>query len=709
MRSLYFKTETLGRHNLTIAVNDEGNSGYPVQPFWKTDLKFSFDVKPSLKPPQLEVINSDEAWRLDWKPGVRYLRGGLEVGIDDDLLPCGGDTVFGLYYFPLNGSSAPPTTPGWRGELPSGDGSESELKRDCQRHPATFWEDGEKAMYATLDEGGKTRVFVQLTTAPSGCNETEKYKVTLAITNANNSRMNIPVAEVDGYHMDWFECRDGAWYCDSRHPMLTLDNSNGARDRLNFHYDQVHRHLSDGVQDYRMTFTGTHQDITDAISNVTVEFPWLNQDYTTSHEPWPFKTWPRTGRSLLGSNILRMTIEDIPAEYSFEEKADVMWTVQGAYSYARRTKTQAKEDCIADPSCYGFQYLEIAQLDGIVEQKQLPSIGIGELTGQTWLQPDLPFMPALGFSDRPPTIWGMGDTTWDELLVKKEIDWSTISRDNLPNTFFFRESFDRFDIQPYRYNAMTYTKKEKTNLCLGAFPHTERMLDIRVLELPLNQPPILTAEKPFWRIQKAYEFPIPGIRLYDGDATWMANEMEVSFIATRGYFTAPDTSGLRFLKGSGTLDENVQTFRCLYKQCQRAIRDVRYKSAQVPGTDMISLIVDDRGNSGELGALSATISIVLSLAAGPYNIPPVVQIPGLPARVAHPGQRVDISGIYVEDLDLDKPRWDKPYAQGVSAEIYLRCTPLHSCSPFSHPRLSKLFTHFALSTMARPVAPYDEP
>ncbi len=55
---------------------------------------------------QVEVVNSDESWRFDWKPGVRYLRGGVEVGINDDLFPCGGDTVFGLYTFPSN--STPP-------------------------------------------------------------------------------------------------------------------------------------------------------------------------------------------------------------------------------------------------------------------------------------------------------------------------------------------------------------------------------------------------------------------------------------------------------------------------------------------------------------------------------------------------------------------------------------------------------------------------
>jgi len=264
LRSLYFKAESLGTHNLTIAVDDEGRTGYPaLGPSWKVALKFSMVIKPELKPPTARVINTDESWRFDWRPGVRYLKGGTEVGIKDDLFPCGGDTVFGLFYFPYN--STPPDTPGWRGELPPGDGSESKLKRNCKTYPDTFWKQGEKALYATLDEGGKARVFVQIATKPSGCNETEVYKVTLAITNANNSRVNIPVAKVDGYHMDWFECRDGGWYCKNRHPFVTLSNVGGARDRLKFHYDQVHRHLSNGTQDYRMTFTGTHKDISAAL------------------------------------------------------------------------------------------------------------------------------------------------------------------------------------------------------------------------------------------------------------------------------------------------------------------------------------------------------------------------------------------------------------------------------------------------------------
>jgi predicted outer membrane repeat protein len=668
LASMVLMTETLGINNLTITVDDEGRHGYPARASSLQDSKhFSIQTKPSLKPPSVRIVNSDESWRFDWRPGVRYMKGGVEVGIDDDLFPCGGDTLYGRFWFPKNGSGKAEDPFGWQGVLPSGEGDEDQLKRNCRDYPDTFWKKGEKALYATLDEGGKARVFVQMQTASSGCNETTKYKVTIAITNANHSRLNLPIAEVDGYRMDWFECRDGKWYCKNRHPMLTLDNANGARDRLNFHYDQIHRHLSDGIQDYRMTFTGEHADVASVLSNITVEFPWLDESGTErqgSEEPWPFKTWPRTGRSLIGSNILRVRIEDVPADYIFEEKAHQMWTVKGAYRYARLEIGEAKLECQNDPTCYGFQYLTTNQLAGIVEQQVLPSVQLGNNAGQPWLHSNKTFQSAGGFSDRPPTIWGLGDTTWDELLVSKEIDWKDLTAEKLPNTFFFRESFDRFDIQPYRYNALTFTRKEKTNICLGKFANTERLLDIRVLTMPLNQPPIISVDKPFWRIQKAYEFPVPGIRMYDGDAMWMKSKMEITFKATRGFFSFPTTNGLEFRVGDGTLDENQSIFRCLYTDCQQAVRDIRYKSVEVPGIDVISVFIDDRGNSGELGALEASISITLSLAAGPYNVPPIVQIPGLPARVAHPGQRVDISGIFVEDIDLDQPRWDKPYAEG---------------------------------------------
>jgi len=129
-------------------------------------------------------------------------------------------------------------------------------------------------------------VMSRAQTAPSGCNETRKqpdssalpslYKVTLAITNANNSRVNIPIAKVDGYHMDWFECRDGAWYCKNRHGRITLDNSNGARDRLTFHYDQVEMRSGRRtlILKFRQSFArrscGENSKISVMMSHVTV-------------------------------------------------------------------------------------------------------------------------------------------------------------------------------------------------------------------------------------------------------------------------------------------------------------------------------------------------------------------------------------------------------------------------------------------------------
>lgn len=59
-------------------------------------------------------------------------------------------------------------------------------------------------------------------------------------------------------------------YCARRNPRFSLDNSQGAVDRLTFHYDQEHRHLGTGYNDYRMTFSGDMADVqvTSAICSV---------------------------------------------------------------------------------------------------------------------------------------------------------------------------------------------------------------------------------------------------------------------------------------------------------------------------------------------------------------------------------------------------------------------------------------------------------
>lgn len=57
LKTLVFRTESLGLHNVTIAVDDEGRSGFPaLAPNWRTELKFSVLTKPSLKPPTVVCL-----------------------------------------------------------------------------------------------------------------------------------------------------------------------------------------------------------------------------------------------------------------------------------------------------------------------------------------------------------------------------------------------------------------------------------------------------------------------------------------------------------------------------------------------------------------------------------------------------------------------------------------------------------------------------
>lgn len=54
-------------------------------------------------------IQSDETFRIDWKPGMTYMKGGVIVTIPDEFFPCGGNVLRGRFDFPKNGSgtSAP--------------------------------------------------------------------------------------------------------------------------------------------------------------------------------------------------------------------------------------------------------------------------------------------------------------------------------------------------------------------------------------------------------------------------------------------------------------------------------------------------------------------------------------------------------------------------------------------------------------------------
>jgi hypothetical protein len=159
--SIHLTPNALGTVNFLVVVNDMGQSGFPAQAeSLNATLNFSFIVKPSIVPPSADFVNSDETFRIDWKPRMRYTKGGTLVTIPDEYFPCGGDVLRGRYDFSKNSSGD--GTQGWVGDVPPEIANSHYLKRDCDAYPNAFWKPGERSHYVTLDEGGKQRTFIQV-------------------------------------------------------------------------------------------------------------------------------------------------------------------------------------------------------------------------------------------------------------------------------------------------------------------------------------------------------------------------------------------------------------------------------------------------------------------------------------------------------------------------------------------------------------------
>eukprot|EP00961_Rhodomonas_salina_P126630 1706591-Rhodomonas_salina.1 len=144
-------------------------------------------------------------------------------------------------------------------------------------------------------------------------------------------------------------------YCARRNPRFSLDNSQGAVDRLTFHYDQEHRHLGTGYNDYRMTFSGDMADVQAAIRNITVEFPWLDTAYDGSEyiPPWPFKSWytcPSAhvlacdDRDLTWGCARQIRIQDLHSEYAYDMIEHRLWYVPASSSVLSGYAAQLSRD-----------------------------------------------------------------------------------------------------------------------------------------------------------------------------------------------------------------------------------------------------------------------------------------------------------------------------------------------------------------------------
>jgi hypothetical protein len=221
-------------------------------------------------------------------------------------------------------------------------------------------------------------------------------------------------------------------------------------------------------------------------------------------------------------------------------------------------------------------------------------------------------------------------------------------------------------------NARAFIKQfdpeNSMNTCLGPQVSSAMILDARVLDQPINSGPSISIEKTNWFIQAGYQFPLAGFVVLDKDMlSEPLGEIALTFNATRGTFTFFNQSGLTFLLGTGVEDQ-VVTVSARVDRCLRALTEVQFRSASTTGSDVIVVTVNDQGTSGELGEKSASVAINLDLRKGPYNLPPVLNIPTPKQREFEIGLPHVIRDIFADDPDWDRPRYDKLIPQ---AELQL--------------------------------------
>lgn len=425
-----------------------------------------------------------------------------------------------------------------------------------------------------------------------------------------------------GRWMGWFQCRQGPTICAKQNPTLSLNSTTG----LTFISEPDYWNIGDGINDYRMTFEGALNDVKKAMSGVTFRS----------------KT---NGRDMLGSNIINVYISDVEANVQYTESTNVFWAPNGIFHTSCGISIEQSKALCANAVqtmnsiCYGFHFLQSSQYDASVRSNYVSGSGIAPpacLPGQTL-------------------------------------------------ALFYRESFVTYPIFGTSINARAFVRKidqdNIMNVCMGPQLSAELVLDARVLDQPINNAPSISIEKTNWFIQAGYQFPLAGFVVLDVDMfVEPLGEIALTFNATRGTFTFFNQTGLTFLLGTGAEDK-VVTVSARVDRCLRALTEVQFRSASSTGIDVIVVTVNDQGTSGELGEKSASVAINLDLRKGPYNLPPVLNIPTPKQREFEIGLPYVIRDIFSDDPDWDRPRYDKLIPQA-ELELTISCQTCRFSIPY---------------------------
>ena len=216
-----------------------------------------------------------------------------------------------------------------------------------------FFAPGSPAVYAEVYPQDPAVAAVSRTLAaaatPSECNDSGLLEVIVVVQNANSSRRNfpgapwaaIPADADDTFPQTFFECRAGPAQCEGSSPTLRLGSVAG----LTFWPDPQYALPAGNGAGYRMRFTGRVGDVRAALANITV-----------------------TARAThLGSNVVRVEVRDVPAEYNYTAATGLEWDLRGVDGWGRMAPAAARAECSARPDCYGFQ----AWADGDVPEDAL--------------------------------------------------------------------------------------------------------------------------------------------------------------------------------------------------------------------------------------------------------------------------------------------------------------------------------------------------
>ncbi|MBW4471648.1 MAG: tandem-95 repeat protein, partial [Stenomitos rutilans HA7619-LM2] len=167
---------------------------------------------------------------------------------------------------------------------------------------------------------------------------------------------------------------------------------------------------------------------------------------------------------------------------------------------------------------------------------------------------------------------------------------------------------------------------------------------IAVTVNPVNKAPTITVPAS-QSVNEDTSLSLSGISIGDVDANG-GNET-VSLSAINGVLSLGTTAGLTFSTGTGLKDRNI-TMSGTLALINAALQSLTYQADKdFNGSDVITVNVNDNGNTGNGVALSATKS--LSIAVTPVNDAPILTVPT--AQVVNENTTLHVTGVSISDVD----------------------------------------------------------